>query len=291
MAGLLFSFKKLFDGKGRKFICTPHGPFMARRNYSLSEKILRRIWIGFQRIYSNRLYDKVIAVNPNQVEWINKEYGINRAKITFLPIGINQKHFTKSDPKILLERYPQLNGKVIITYLGRFHQYKGVLDLIKAFKKMTEYNLENSEKVHLVMMGSDAGALEQMQKLITKYKLEEEITILTNPTDSERDLVLDLSEIFVFPSEWEAYGIAMLEAMAHGNAVISTKTEGGIHLIGEENGILYNFSDINKTSESINHLLENEEFRQNLIENNIEKAQSLKWGNIWPEYKKIYDRQ
>jgi glycosyltransferase involved in cell wall biosynthesis len=67
--------------------------------------------------------------------------------------------------------------------------------------------------------------------------------IFTGEIDEhEKYEILDISEIFVFPSAWEAFGIVLLEAMAYKNSIISTKTEGGNYLIKPgENGYLYDF--------------------------------------------------
>ena len=54
--------------------------------------------------------------------------------------------------------------------------------------------------------------------------------------------------MFILASRVKAFGIVMLEAMAKGNAIISTTTEGGKYLIKEDNGILYDFEDTDARS-------------------------------------------
>lgn len=288
--------KKFTSRKKIKYINTPHGPFMARQNYSKFQRVLKIIFTSIQKLYLNWLYEIVIQVNPEQYKWIEKDYGIKKKKIKFLPIGINQEHF-QNDFKNLIAKIKdskaskvdreEIKNKIIITYLGRFHKYKGVFDLLISFQRLifeTEFT-----NVKLILMGKDAGELKDLKKFIIENRLEENVEIIENPTDKERNYILDLSQIFIFPSEWEAYGIAMVEAMAHGNAIISTRTEGGLYLIeNNKNGILFNHGDTNALLKALIRLCGNSSLREEIIKTNFEKAQKLSWENIWSEYDALY---
>src|SRR3989338_1251153 len=83
--------KKLFSPK-TKFIITPHGPFMTLKNYTLWQKIVKfkvTKWISL----TNKIYDKVIQVNPYQKECLTKEYKFDKNKIVYLPNGIDKNLF------------------------------------------------------------------------------------------------------------------------------------------------------------------------------------------------------
>lgn len=276
--------KRFFGLRKKKFINTPHGPFMARRDYAGLSLIAKRIFTFIQKLYLNWLYDQVIAVNPLQAKWINKEYGISLNKIKTLPIGIDDSHFTSISTDIV-QRELRCRYSTVITFLGRFHEYKGVMNLLEAIREVKE----EIPGILLVLMGKDAGALKKMKQFVKKYDLEKYVTILEEPTDNKRDQVLELSEIFVFPSQWEAYGIAMLEAMAHKNAVISTMTEGGLHFIENgENGILYKYGKVEDLQKAINKLLIDNKLRKKMIDLNYKKAKSLRWEKLWEDYREIY---
>ena len=104
----------------------------------------------------------------------------------------------------------------------------------------------------------------------------------------EKLVGLDVSEIFVLPSEWEAFGIVILEAMARGNAVISTKTEGGEFLVRKENGFVYDFGDLKKLEENINILYKNKRLMDKMKKINVKKAREFLWENIAEELERIY---
>lgn len=282
--------KKFFSRKHPKFINTPHGPFMARKNYPAVYKIIKKVYTTIQKTYLNWLYDTVIEVNPEQHKWLVNDYKIKRTKIKFLPIGLNFETLQKPD-SVYLDRKIQklLKDKLVISYLGRFHKYKGIHDLFKAFSKLVSD--ADYRQVILVMMGKDAGEFKQLQKYVIENRLEENVVLLESPSNKLRNYILNLSEIFVFPSEWEAYGIAMLEAMFFGNAVISTRTEGGCYLIeNNQNGILYTSGDIEGLFKSLIKLVGNSELRAKMITNNIQKAKQLSWEKIWQEYRILYGK-
>lgn len=278
--------KRFFSRRRIKFISTPHGPFMARREYSFIQKILKQLFTKIQRFYLNWLYDLIIQVNPNQSKWISKNYKIDLEKIKHIPIGISLDHFEEVTKITELKKELNIKKEIVISYLGRFHKYKGVHDLLEVSKELKKDNY----KFKTVFMGVDAGEKKSMQSFVIENSLDDEVIILEKPTDEKRNKILEISEIFVFPSQWEAYGIAMVEAMAHGNTIISTKTEGGLHLIeNKKNGLLITYKNRKELKMALVKLITDETLRKKMIKLNLEKAAKLKWDDLWEEYKVIYE--
>ena len=88
-------------------------------------------------------------------------------------------------------------------------------------------------------------------------------------------------DIFVFPSHAEAFGIALIEAMAVGLPTVSSNAEGVLDItIDGETGLLFENKNVNDLTEKISKLIDSEELgsklgkggRQRIINNfNLEK--------------------
>lgn len=265
-----------------KLVCTPHGPFMALKNYSLPKRIIKSIYIRFIR-KNLKMYDKIIQVNPHQESWMKKEYGIPKDKIEFLPNGVPEELFRVKDKKEIkrLKKKYELNGKKIITYLGRIQEYKGIDQIIEALPDLDKNTV-------FIGMGKNSGDKERLNKLSKQKGVEERVIFPGKVSEKEKLAFLDISDVFVFPSEWEAFGIVILEAMARGNAVVSTKTEGGKYLVNKENGYVYNFGDISRLREILLRLLRNKKELKSMKRNNLQKSKKYKWNRIVKDLVKIY---
>lgn len=274
--------KKFLGGRKLLIVNTPHGPFMANRQYNFLQKISKMIFTNIQKIYLNWLYNIVFKVNPLQNKWIEK-YGINKNKIQFLPNGINKKYFEPVEYQDVLTEY-KLNKKYVISFIGRFEKYKGLQDILDILPEITAKH----KNVVLVCMGNKGNYSEEISKIIETKKIENNVRILQSPTDLTIKKILSFSNIFILPSSWEAFGISILEAMANHNAIISTITEGGEYLIKEEeNGYLYDFGDKNDLKDFINKIIEDKDLLNKFKKNNYLKAKSFVWENIILTYQKI----
>ena len=269
--------KKL--NKKTKLVITPHGPFMALDNYGLHEKILKKTAIILEYPF-NKLYDAVIQVNPFQKEWMT-ELGFKESKIHFIPNGIPKEAFKKVPA---IKKY---KNKIIITYLGRIQEYKGLDQLIQV--------LHNFPKALFIVMGEDAGDKNRLELLAKQLKVEQQIIFTGKVTEKEKLELLDASEIFILPSKWEAFGIGILEAMARGNAVISTETEGGKFLVQSKNGFTYEFGNVKQLKEKLSILISNKKLRNKMQLANRKKAKQFLWGSIAKQteglYKKLLNKQ
>ena len=269
-----------------KLICTPHGPFMALKNYNYVLRLLKS-WYVYSVKKTLKLFDFVVAVNPIQQSWMMKDYGIDKERILFIPNGISKEFFkgiNNSDVLELKDKRKSAN-KFIISYAGRIQKYKGLDQVIKVLPEISRY----IKNIHFLAIGKDAGDKERLLKLARELNIEEMVSFTGEVNERSYKTLLLSSEIFVFPSEWEAFGIAMLEAMYSGNAVVSTKTEGGNYLISPgKNGYLYNYGDIKELKINLLKLIKNKEIRCKMQKENIKKAGKFFWEDIALKLEKIY---
>jgi glycosyltransferase involved in cell wall biosynthesis len=110
--------------------------------------------------------------------------------------------------------------------VGRLHPQKGHAVLLDALARCRERGLSLS--LAIAGQGPSGAALEEQAR---RLGLEGQVRFLGR-RDDVRDL-MRAAEVFVFPSLFEAVGIALLEAMACGTAIIASRT-GGIPEAVEE---------------------------------------------------------
>ncbi|MDD4877886.1 MAG: glycosyltransferase family 4 protein [Candidatus Nanoarchaeia archaeon] len=280
LADKIVLLKKLFTKT--KLVNTPHGPFMALDKYPLWQAILKKVYTTLEYPV-NRLYDAVIEVNPEQWKWMAKA-GARKDRIHLIPNSIPAEMFAKVDSGLLKKTY-NLNGKLVISYVGRIQKYKGLDQVISILPDI----LKKHKNVVFLAMGKDADDMERLKKLASDLKVSEHVIFTGSVTEEEKMQGLDISKIFVFPSEWEAFGIVLVEAMARGNALISTKTEGGKYLIKEGvNGYLYDYKDTKALEKCLLKLLDDEKERNMMISNNIKKSRAFTVEKITDELEKLY---
>jgi glycosyltransferase involved in cell wall biosynthesis len=82
-----------------------------------------------------------------------------------------------------------------------------------------------------------------------------------------------LMDLNILASTTDGFGLTLVESMAMGTPVIGTNYAGIKDVIQhEENGLLYNFTEIDALVHQIERLIENEEIRSKLIENGKKTA-------------------
>ena len=263
-----------------KIINTPHGPFMALPKYNFLENLFRNA-VVFAELLFNHLYDAVIQVNPNQWKWM-VEYGISRNKVKYVPNGILGDLFRKIDSRSFVKKY-NLKNKFVVSYIGRIQKYKGLDQIIKILPRL-------DKRIVFLAMGKDAGDRKRLVELSKSLRVHDRVIFTGEISDNEKLSGLDASEIFIMPSEWEAFGIVILEAMARGNAIISTRNEGAEFLVKKENGLLYDLGDLNSLEKYIKILFVDNKLRDRMKKSNLERAREFLWSDIAKELEEIYSK-
>lgn len=184
-------------------------------------------------------------------------------------MGCERHQFAEPDEKILI-------------HVSNLRPVKRVEDVLQIFK-----NVNHKIKSRLIIIGEGPEMEKISQFLEDNPALINKIRLLGKVNDLYR--ILQLSDVFLLPSEQESFGLAALEAMAASTPVISSNA-GGIPEVNiqGETGYLAEIGNVEAMSNYAIKLLGNEELLAKMKHNAKEQARRFDIVNILPLYEKMY---
>ena len=246
------------------------------------------MWGGKKRKTLREFYDTVIGrgtlesadlitcVSKHERDMLVSEIGISEQNIKIIYNGIDWSDWqVLPDKSLFRKKYPDISDKFVL-FAGRLATNKGLSDLISAM------NLVNQKSVDLVITGADMG----LGKLLEIEALEKGVRMhrLGHIDDVTYRSVLAAAEMLVLPSEYEAFGIVLLEAAAAETAVIGTNV-GGIPeaMSPGKNGLIVEYNDVDNLSKSIASLLEDSKMSEEMGIAGRLWAKNFSWDTILNE--------
>lgn len=163
--------------------------------------------------------DKIISLSKGVENLLNSKFSVENTKTIYNPYSIEKfrelgKDSIEQDHKKLFdEDFTFIN-------IGRLEKQKGQWHLLRAFKKIQEKN----EQSKLIILG-DGSLRKELEKLIERLGLEDKI-FLPGVVENVFPYLRE-SDCFVFPSLFEGFGNAQIEALSQNLPVISADCIAG----------------------------------------------------------------
>ncbi len=207
-------------------------------------------------------------------------------KIKIISSGISLDEFknaNKSEIADLRDKYP----KPIIISVGVLRINKGFSYLINAFKEVL--NKFNSATLLIIGDGADRKYLESQAKGVFQ------IHFLGRQEHDKVIEYLRASDVFVLASistynDREGTSTVVMEAMAAGLPVITTKVGGNPYLVKDKiNGFLVNLDNFLELAEAITNLATNREISQKMGTQNLEDIKQKDWSVITKLVDEVYE--
>ena len=239
----------------------------------------------------SRYTDALITINKEDYALASQNM---KAKKTYYihGIGVDTTRFInletpeKTDIEKAARREEKRNelgipiGATVLISVGELSKRKNHQAAIKALGKVKK------DDMYYVICGR--GELDEfLRNLCNEAGVDKKVIFLGHRTDIP-DL-LNMSDIFVFPSLWEGLGLAAIEAMACGLPIVTSN----IHGINDysENGITgYSCTptDVDGFAKAIKNLAKDAKLRKKMGEHNIEAAKKFDLSGSLKEMEKIY---
>ena len=175
------------------------------------------------------------------------------------------------------------DDQLIITHISNFRPLKRVIDILKVFKKVNE-----KLNVKLLMVGDGP---EKVRAVRYSKANGLDTSVLFLGKSNEIDEILCFTDLFILPSEQESFGLAALEAMAHGVPVVCSDV-GGLPEVVEEgfSGYLCPVGDIGTMTERSIHILEDPERHKQFKRQAYQSSQKYDINKVVSHYESLYQK-
>ncbi|MGA9839403.1 MAG: glycosyltransferase family 4 protein [Thermoplasmata archaeon] len=184
--------------------------------------------------YDRRLAGPVVAsaarviVQTREEERLLRALGLTLPPVEIIPPGYSPLPAPTAGSAPFPDQY-RIPGPYVL-FVGRLASNKGLVELVQAFAVLAR----DAADVHLVIVGEDGGMRATVETRVRALGLEPRVHLLGHVKDE--GLLADAyrgARFTVLPSEYEAFGLVLLESLAQGTPVIASRV-GGIPEVVED---------------------------------------------------------
>ncbi|MDC1196108.1 N-acetyl-alpha-D-glucosaminyl L-malate synthase BshA [Crocinitomicaceae bacterium] len=223
--------------------------------------------------------DAITAVSESLREDTYKHFNATK-DILVIPNFVHPRSKTINNIQEIRRRYANDN-EPIMCHISNFRKVKRVDDVLKMFDKV---NQKIPSKLLMVGDGPERFGLEE---LCAQLGLCDRVVFIGKVRETQE--VLEISDLFVLPSETESFGLAALEAMAMGVPVISSNTGGLPEVnINGETGFMSEVGDVEDMAKNAIYILEDEDRKKNFGENALARSKVFDIDAVVRQYEDLY---
>jgi len=252
-----------------------------KHDFSGIKDKLAFIMYKFLIFFLYRRADSIIAVSQRIADLINKRYMVSRAKIKVINNPTNISKIIKMrDEKV--DDFKFKKGVYYISLVSRLSPEKKIERLIKSIDI-----LRNKLNVELIIIG-DGIDKEKLRETTASFGLTDIVYFLgykLNPYKYLKNI-----DVFVLPSDYEGFPMALIEAMVCGVPVVASDISATKDIIKDGvDGFLVDAENSAVLSERIYNLIINKELKNRIINQACEKVKPFNLENILWKYENIIE--
>lgn len=178
----------------------------------------RRVY-DFKSRYACRHADAVVAVSEQTKHDIMEYYGIAAGKIEVIYQSCDAS-FThavgESEKSEVRSRY-NLPAQYVL-YVGSIEERKNLLGLVKAISL-----LRKSHDLFLVAIGRGTSYLDKVTSYLNSSGMSDRVQIRLDVSFCDFPAIYQMAQVFVYPSQFEGFGIPIIEALWSKTPVITSR--------------------------------------------------------------------
>jgi len=218
----------------------------------------------------------IITISGATRDDLLRHYGTNPNKITVVYPGVDEEIFRVDDPARTREvksRYG-LPDKYCL-YVGTLHPRKNLARLVRAFGRMLgEWSASSGDPPGLVLAGKKGWLYDDIFAEVRALGLENQVIFPGYVSQDHLSALMSGAEVFVFPSLFEGFGFPILEAMACGVPVVTSRASCLPEVAGDA-ALLIDPHDEADLAQAILVTMTDDALRSDLIERGSRRVASF----------------
>jgi glycosyltransferase involved in cell wall biosynthesis len=172
----------------------------------------------------------------------------------------------------------------VILYVGTIEPRKNLPMLIEAFARRRQAG----ELPHQLVCAGPYGWLSSdLQQLIDRWQVRDAVRITGYVPFEDLPAIYTLSEVFVYPSVYEGFGLPVVEALACGTPTLIAPIPALIEVAGGAAARMPS-NDVESLGDTLVALTGNREWRDDLSRMALERAGQFSWRRAARETLAVY---
>ncbi len=264
--------KELLEGRGPRVVTTLHGTDITLVGRDPSYHAITR--------FSLRKSDGITAVS----EYLKKEtvdrFDVPAESIEVIPNFVDLSIYRRDLEPCHRDQFARDDEKVIM-HISNFRSVKRVTDVVRIFSRINRemparlvFIGDGPERGHTVQVAEDEGVGDRVIYLGKQESVAE---------------ILACADLFLLPSDNEAFGLVALEAMACGVPVVGSHVGGVPEVVTPPAGILKPVGDVDGMAEASVELLHPDRWAEASAAAR-ERAGVFSSEHVVPRYEAYYER-
>jgi len=221
-----------------KYVVTIYdlAPIISRR---YSPSYLFRQYFKWSTKRSAKSADLIITISKNTKKDLIKYFSIDPKKIKVIYPGVSQKYFLENDSNVVKKKSSKKYFFSVTTNPRR----KNIISVLKIISKNKSFFKDYKYRIAGLIQEEE---LENINKIMQKYKLEEVVELLGYVSDRELKKLYRRAEFFIYPSLYEGFGLPLVEAMASRCLAIGANNSSMVEIMPDERFLVdpYDLNDI-----------------------------------------------
>ena len=212
----------------------------------------------------------------------------DRIKVIYEGVRENLFPLNRQEARKTIENEFGIKSNYIL-YVGGADFRKNIHNLLLGFGRFLE---KHHTRHSLVLAGEVFGRtylheVKSILESVEKLGLKENITILGFIPEQYMNHLYSGADLFILPSLYEGFGLPVLEAMACGTPVVTSRVSSIPEISGDA-AFLINPHDADAITDAIDKVLADTELRNGMIQKGLERAKQFTWEKTARETLAVY---
>ena len=217
--------------------------------------------------------DLIITVSHFTARQVEQFLKVEPAKIRVIHHGVRPARVPVSPT----------NRERMILFVGAIQRRKNVARLVEAFER-------TPAGYKLALAGSFGFGAEEVLARIQASSRRQDVQVLGYVSDAALHDLYQRASIFAFPSLDEGFGMPLLDAMAHGVAVLTSNVSALPEVSGDA-ALLVDPADASSITEGLCKLIEDGALRAQLVQKGLARCREFTWEKAvektWSVYQEL----
>ncbi len=271
---------------GKPFLFSAHGML---DQWSISQRALKKRL--FLALFGRRIFREARAIHCTaKAEAEQAAHVLAEDNTTIIPYIFDKTPYVDAPGPALARKLFSIDqDKINVLFLSRLHKKKGIESLIDATHALKSAGMPIRTLIAGVLVDTEESYRQGLRDRIADLGLEQDVDLLGLVVGQEKVSLYQAADMFVLPTSQENFGLVLIESLAVGTPVITTKGVDIWRELEQSGGALIVKSNATALADAIRSLAEDPDRRSEMGRSGREGV--LNWldsDRIIEQYEQLY---